>query len=317
MSKLKQVLLDGLAKLAAQHTAETLGDRSNYLGASEIGTCPRKTILSKIHPVDHDLLTLLRFQRGHIAEDIVANAFIAAGYSNFERQVEIKAGNIVGHIDFVFTSEPAKTKSILEVKSPGKTPETPYSSWETQLYVQMGLLAREFPDYAVKGAILSIPLGDEVELFNGYAFEEVVHDGLMEKAEGVWLDYRRMVDGEEVELATEVTPLCGYCPHFSSCPRFDAEEVPELDGKAEELAVLQVQHKGLGKQIDALKGDLLVIAAQRGPIRASNLYLREAQRSRKVWIMDRLEKFLRDHDRSVDEFQESRPYSFLEVKKAA
>lgn len=317
MSKLKHVLLDGLAKLSAQHTAESLGDRSNYLGASEIGSCPRKTILSKIHPVDNDLLTLLRFQRGHMAEDIVANAFIAAGYSNFERQVEVKAGNVVGHIDFVFTSESAKTKSILEVKSPEKTPETPYSSWETQLYVQMGLLAREFPGYAIKGAILSIPLGDEVELFNGYTNDEVVFGGLMERADGVWLDYRRMVDGEEVELATEVTPLCGYCPHFSDCPRFDAEEVPELDGKAEELAVLQAQQKGLGKQIDSLKGDLLAIASQRGPIKASNLYLRKAQRSKKVWKVDRLEEFLKEHDRSVEEFQESRPYSFLEVKKAA
>ena len=34
-----------LQQLASQQTAATLGDRSTYLGASDIGACPRKTIL--------------------------------------------------------------------------------------------------------------------------------------------------------------------------------------------------------------------------------------------------------------------------------
>lgn len=82
-------LLTSLRKLARQHTEETLGDRRNYLGASDIGYCPRKTILERIHPGEHDLATLLRFQRGHMTEDIVAMAFSAAGFNNYERQVEI------------------------------------------------------------------------------------------------------------------------------------------------------------------------------------------------------------------------------------
>ncbi|MFH7321460.1 hypothetical protein ACHHRT_12740 [Desulfurivibrio sp. D14AmB] len=317
MSKLKDCLLNGLQKLAQQHTAETLGDRSQYLGVSEVGSCPRKVILSKINPVEHDLVTLLRFRRGHMAEDIVADALTAAGFANFERQVEIRDGNTMCHIDFVFTSQSAKTKSILEVKSPEKTPQTPHSSWETQLYLQMGLLARKYPDYVIKGAILSIPLGDEVELFNGYTPENGIFNGLRDRAEGIWLDYQRAVNGEEVELATEVTPLCGYCPHLSTCPRFDADEAEELAGTVDELVALQAQYKALAQQIDFCKGGLLAIVSQRGPIKTSNRYLREAQRSQKVFVMDRLAEFLRPYGRSVEEFQESRPYSFLEIKKAA
>jgi len=58
-----KTLLASLQKLARQHTEETLGNRSDYLGASDIGYCPRKVILEKINPSEHDLATLLRFQR--------------------------------------------------------------------------------------------------------------------------------------------------------------------------------------------------------------------------------------------------------------
>ena len=71
---IQTTLLTSLRKLAEQHTIETLGDRRDYLGASDIGYCPRKIILEKIHPGEHDLATLLRFQRGHMAEDIIARA---------------------------------------------------------------------------------------------------------------------------------------------------------------------------------------------------------------------------------------------------
>lgn len=104
---IKNTLLTGLQKFAKQHTLTTLGDRSSYLGASDIGYCPRKVILDRLHPAEHDLATLLRFQRGHMAEDIVANAMTAAGYDNFDRQVEVIASGttpIKVHIDFVFTS---------------------------------------------------------------------------------------------------------------------------------------------------------------------------------------------------------------------
>jgi CRISPR-associated exonuclease Cas4 len=32
-----------------------LGDRTEYVGASDVGQCPRKVVLSKTQPVPHDL----------------------------------------------------------------------------------------------------------------------------------------------------------------------------------------------------------------------------------------------------------------------
>ena len=47
--QLMLTLQAALQQLAIQQTEETLGDRSTYLGASDIGACPRKTILRKLH----------------------------------------------------------------------------------------------------------------------------------------------------------------------------------------------------------------------------------------------------------------------------
>ncbi len=118
-------LLTSLRKLAKQHTEETLGDRRNYLGASDIGYCPRKTILERIHPGEHDLATLLRFQRGHMTEDIVAMAFSAAGFNNYERQVEIAVEGDVplkAHIDFVLHPKPKKSNLFWRLKAQARSP---------------------------------------------------------------------------------------------------------------------------------------------------------------------------------------------------
>jgi len=315
---MKELFLKSLTRLALEHTLKELGDRSKYLGASEIGQCPRKTILSKVAPSPADLETLLRFERGHMAEEIAAKALSAAGYT-FERQVEVICDDlpIRGHLDFVFTNEARKTKAVLEVKSPGHTPATPYGSWEEQLYLQMGLLARAYPEYRVeKGAILVLNLNDgEVELFNGYSHQEEVFAGLMEKARRIWDEYQSFLH-EGVELTTEASPLCGYCEYFDDCPRFAAEEVPELDAAVQELLDLQEREKAIKKKIDLQKKKLFEIASRReAPFKAGGAVIRVASRSRKIVDLQAFKKFLEEQGRSPDEFQEERTYSFLEIKK--
>ena len=88
--QLMTTLQAALQQLATRHTVEKLGDRSTYLGASDIGACPRKTILGKCNHQEAYLVTLLRYRRGHMAEDIVATALTAAGFTNFKQQVEVR-----------------------------------------------------------------------------------------------------------------------------------------------------------------------------------------------------------------------------------
>ncbi|WP_163336027.1 hypothetical protein [Desulfopila sp. IMCC35008] len=317
---IKTTLLTSLRKLAKQHTEETLGDRSNYLGASDIGYCPRKVILEKINPTEHDLATLLRFERGHMAEDIVANAFAAAGYSNFERQVEAVVDSDVpvkAHIDFVFTSQTHKIKSVLETKSTSNIPDDPYGSWESQLYIQMGALAEKFPDYTIRGAFIALDLANgDVEFFNGYSPQKTIFNGLLRKAESLWSDYQAILGNKEIELDTDPGPLCGFCNHLTSCPRFEADEVPQLAAVVDELQQLQIKEKKYKEKIGPRKQKIFAIVQQRGSIKSGGCVIRKATRTRKHLVTSRLDKFLRDHGSSIAEFQEDRSFSFLEIKKA-
>ncbi len=314
---IKNTLLTGLQKFAKQHTLTTLGDRNNYLGASDIGYCPRKVIFDRLHPVDHDLATLLRFQRGHMAEDIVANAFGAAGYNNFDRQVEAVASGatpIRCHIDFVFNAP--KLKAILEVKSVSAIPDGPHSSWESQLYMQMGALAEQYPNHHIKGAILAIDLSSgEIGFFNGYQPNENLYAGLKKKADAIWTDYQFMVLGHQKDPATEPSSLCGYCNNLTTCPRFECEEILELEDFVEELLSLQEQEKIVKKKIEPYKANLMSIVDNLGhPIKVKNTVLSKAIRSRQYLDTGRLTAFLAETGQTMQDFQESSSYCFLDIK---
>ncbi|WP_319549503.1 hypothetical protein [Desulfogranum marinum] len=317
---IQNTLLTSLRTLAQQHTEDTLGDRNNYLGASDVGYCPRKVILGKIHPSEHDLATLLRFQRGHMAEDIIARAFTAAGYCNYEQQVELVLSGDVplkAHVDFVFTSNTHNIKSILEVKSTNRIPDGPYSSWESQLYIQMGLLAEQYPEYIIKGAVLALDIANgEVAFFNGYEPQTTIFNGLQERAGAIWSAFQAMLHQEEAHLDTEVSPLCGFCDHITTCPQFETEHVPQLAGVVEALQELQAREKNVQGEIAKLKRHLLAVVEQKGPIASGGCFLKKATRSRKHLNMDRLEAFLAESGTGIEEYQENRSFSFLEIRKA-
>jgi len=320
--QLMHTLQSALKRLAVQQAEETLGDRSSYLGASDIGACPRKTILRKLHTPETDLVALLRQRRGYMAEEVVAHAFMAAGFTNFQRQTEVRYPGdvpVMGHLDFVFVSEARKTMAVLEVKAPENIPEHPYGSWETQLYLQMGLLADSFPDYTVeKGAILAVNFGDQgIRLFGGYVPQDMIYHGLIDRAATIWNQYQAYRTGDLATPSMEMGPLCGYCPFLADCPKFEAEEVRELTESVEILLELQHRQKELDAEIGTRKNNLLAIVDQRGPLKAHGHLLRKAIRTRKSLDTEQVEQFLQGYGHTLADFQKSGSYSFLEIKKAA
>lgn len=66
--KLLELIRHGLAQHSARTTKQSLGDRSKYIGLSDIGaylTCPRMAVLNRLYPEQNDkslakLLTLNR-----------------------------------------------------------------------------------------------------------------------------------------------------------------------------------------------------------------------------------------------------------------
>ena len=317
---ISNIFLTSLRNLSKQHRENTLGNRRSYLGVSDIGQCPRKVILERISPKEHDLATLLRFERGHMAEEIVAKVFTAAGFTNFERQVEIKVKTedvpFLARVDFVFTSKTSKVKALLEVES-SPVPSMPHASWESQLYVQMGAMSEEYSDYKIKGAILTLDLADgEVGLFSGYQPNETVFQSLKNKAQDIWSAYQAILQGNDVVPATESGFLCGCCDHLLDCPSFAAQEAPEMAGIVEDLQHLQAEKKILKARIEPIRKNLLDVVQTVGAIKVNNYVLNKKTQSRTSLNIGRLETFLADLGQSLGDFQEPvTTSSWLDIKK--
>lgn len=297
---------EGMQELAQIHTAETLGDRSSYVGASDIGGCMRKATLSKLNDEVHSLSTLLNFKRGHMTEDIIAEALQQAGL-RFKRQVEIEPDTdfpFKAHLDFVFESK--DVLAVLEVKSVKTIPDAPYASWENQLYTQVGALA-ESTQKQVKGAILAVDLFEgEISLYNGYSPDRQIYEGMIEKGRKLW----NVVTSQQPEQAnTEVGPLCGYCCWIADCPAFDGETVddPEFKAAVYELLELKDQYKALGKEIKTKSSPLLKIVKERGPVKVGDKLLRPKNRVVTYTDFNGLAKLLAEYGRDLSEFQESKP----------
>lgn len=225
-----------------------LGDRSSYVGASDIAGCPRKAVLSKQGEPCHDTRSLLRFARGHLAEDLVDAIFRAGGLVG-QRQVELyhpEYPEILCHIDFLFQGRGGRLH-VLEVKSTDGLPDEPYGSWVDQLHLQMSLVALHHPGIPVTGSILAIDLnkGQWTE-FGAYTPNDLLFSVLLDKGRHIW----NALGGQE-EPRTEPGFLCGHCPHRAGCPAHNVDSLPELPA---EVAQEAAQYLELSQQIAALKG---------------------------------------------------------------
>jgi hypothetical protein len=176
----------GLQKAASARTAMTLGDRSRYVGMSDIGRavdCLRAAVADKLavsaasgtpqaseHQENAALAHELRTQRGHWFESGIAEAFRFMG-KPFLHQLRIQTTHnnvpIRAHPDFVFVSSKGEIH-VVECKSCECLPDTAYAAHETQLAGQLGFLAACWtqPCFSLDngGSPLSFPLLVKKEL---------------------------------------------------------------------------------------------------------------------------------------------------------
>ena len=142
---LLEILCCGLERDAEQRTANRLGDRSRYVGLSDIAKmldCPRAALAAKLCTTEHRntaeaLKHQLLLQRGHWFEKGVRQALM--GYGLFplsQLEIEIRYGDvpIKAHLDFTLVADqPQPTVRILEVKSTVRLPATLSGSHAMQI----------------------------------------------------------------------------------------------------------------------------------------------------------------------------------------
>ena len=149
---LLEILRCGLERYAERQTAIRLGDRSRYVGLSNIARmldCPRAALAAKLYTTERGntaeaLKRQLLLQRGHWFETGVHQALMGYGLSPLSQlEIGIRHGNIPikAHLDFTLvTDQPHPSVRILEVKSTAKLPTTLPESCLMQIGGQTALL---------------------------------------------------------------------------------------------------------------------------------------------------------------------------------
>lgn len=272
MSKLEQFLSKAIPAHAAQNSAH-LGDRTKYVGASDIVGCPRKAVLSKLDPKPFTSKQLLIFSRGHAAQAMYAEIFRAGGAS-FDEEVEFKHPDepaILCHVDLMFyTTRQTKRVHIVEMKSTNGIPAEPYSTWVDQLQIQMGLAKKNLdPQTEITGSVLAVDMnaGDYKE-FNGHTPNDEVFDFFMAKGNKILA----ALNGE-IEVSPEPGPFCGKCLYRGDCPSFErnAIELPaDTERSALAYAKLKEQERQLKGAIEVLKDDIISFTGEESSIRAKS-----------------------------------------------
>ena len=149
---LLEILCCGLERDAEQRTANWLGDRSRYVGMSDIAKmldCPRAALAAKLYTsapknTAEALKRQITLQRGHWFETGVHQALTGCGLSPLSQlEIEILYGDvpIKAHLDFtLIATQPQPTVRILGVKSTGRLSVTLSGSHAMQIGGQTVLL---------------------------------------------------------------------------------------------------------------------------------------------------------------------------------
>ncbi len=250
-------MLLNFIKNGLDNTDSGLGDRSKYIGSSDIGQCFKKSYLSKTIGEEHSLKQLLIFQRGHIAEGIIRD-----GLSNnpqakidFKEQVEVEGKDDISfiktHIDFVVDFP--KEKLVIECKtiSSPLPNNKPRESWLYQVQLQMALL-KQTTNKNVRGKIVAFNLNSGEALEFDVDFNQSLCDIAIKRAKSLWQSVQ-----SKTEPDGEVGDLCAYCPFKGKCNtlRKSAENLPNdvvaAVDRLDELKPLIQEEKAIKDNIKA------------------------------------------------------------------
>ena len=239
-----------------------LGDRTRYIGSSDVAGCARKFYLQRKHPTTPSFSTLLKFSRGHVAETLINNIFEAGGVKHlFDTQVELRhpLQPLKAHVDFLFHADLDGTTPqlhVVEVKSVNGIPDEPYPQWIDQLTFQLGLLRLQYSEGTIGGSILAIDLNaGEIHQFNGFEHNDSVFNYLYCRA----LHLLECLEGRE-EARPTASHLCAYCSYRSDCPAMTMPKVelpPEIEALAAKYAALNGAKSRAEKEMKSIRQELV------------------------------------------------------------
>lgn len=220
--KFEAFLTSNLIKTLEAESKQSLGDRSEYIGASDIGGCPFKTVMSKRRPPRHSLSQQIIFQRGHLAETLVSKMLNGLHViEQHEALGEIDEFQLKAHLDKLIMSKDRCV--VVEVKTVSAPVEEPYESWVLQVIYQMGLLMQDC-DHNVEAYVLAMDLNTGWLKTFKIEFDDALFELCLSKATHLIEALRG-----ECEPKAIIQNYCSLCPFLMECPKQGklAEEIPE------------------------------------------------------------------------------------------
>ena len=322
----------GLLRHGQQQTASHLGDRSTYIGLSDVGraiTCLRAAVASKLgktgttgdditrwlHQGENQAITAalgrqLILQRGHWLEAGVESALRANGMKLIPQlEISVTDGDVPlrAHLDFVLLGGGARPAlRVLELKSTEHLPSTLYPAYEVQLYGQIGLLKsqwdqpafslknedgttllehRTFPqichhlfginlppsaaEVEIEGWVLCLSMS-EARAFGPYLPDDIMLGLCRRTARTLWNMVQGIKAGQmtlnDMGICSGFHPLCAWCDHAQSCPKFIANPVndPVLDDELAEFAKLKAERSFLDTEIQVMESRIRQFSSRAG-----------------------------------------------------
>ncbi|ALU99760.1 Dna2/Cas4 domain-containing protein [Campylobacter coli] len=250
-NKFDEFVAKNLPQALKKDTEQSLGDRSKYVGSSDIGGCLRKAYLDKTTSYEHDLATLIRFQRGHVAEGIIEKMLDGLNPTlQKEVKLTIEGFDLKAHIDFCLESK--NEIVVVEAKSVNTAVDKPYDSWVMQVNFQLALLATQ-TQKKLRAYVVAINLN--TGWFKSF---EINHNQTFEKLaiENAQLLANSLLNKEEPAPSEQL--YCSTCPHKKTCPlMMKKSEGSELSGDllevGKKIIELNARKKELEKELEEKK----------------------------------------------------------------
>jgi len=254
VEQIKKFFEANLRKALKKETEAKLGDRSKYIGASDIVACPRAAYLNKVSPVEFDIEKLMIFEGGHAFENVVEKMM---GNAPFKREVEFTDGAkkypIKVHCDFIVFNKQTKEATIIEVKTKKSDDLTPYTENVMQVQFQWYIAEKALKEHGWKVKNAYLVVGNRNT--GKYEVYEVKKDEnlqklLIKKAE---ILRKALIKKEEPEGEEKL--YCSSCPYRKNCGTFCKGTVGAslLEDEVQKILELEKQKKVLEERIKEKK----------------------------------------------------------------
>ena len=261
----EEFVKENFLKTIKKESEESLGNRAKYIGASDVGSCPFKTIKSKLEKPDYSFEKQIVFQRGHIAEDMVAKMLNGVPC---ERQAEVRGEidnfPLIAHLDFLVKG---KNRSVIvEAKTVSSPIDEPYESWILQVQFQMGLLMNEISNesHSLEAYIVAIDINTGWHNFFKIDFNDDLFLMALNKA-------CHLVDclQNKAKPKAIIQNYCSDCPYINECPKqgLHAKELPEdILADVKKIKAHKKETKEIKKTEDKLKEYFINTCAETGKV---------------------------------------------------